>query len=218
MDLASRKMVYYGLLGLLIAGATITVFRLAPQVVHTSILAKDGSLDIYFASVPSDIPSNSVVSSTGLPYGSLPISTNGLLDLSAIVSLEVTIDSVIIHSNEANNTGWTEISHSSTTLDLLKPTSVSVLIAGAKVPAQNITLVVLHVSNATATVSLLGVITPVPVVVPSGNLKIPLDSGASIKPQMTTSITAERPHIVIEAINTIRLSPVLHVNSISGPH
>ncbi|TMI08027.1 DUF4382 domain-containing protein [Candidatus Bathyarchaeota archaeon] len=216
MDLASRKMVYYGLLGLLIAGATITVFRVAPQVVHTSILAKDGTLDLYFASVPSDIPSNNVVTSTDLPNANLPISTHGLLDLSSIVSLEVTIDSVMIHSNEANNTGWMEISHSSTTLDLLKPTSVSVLIAGVKVPAQNITMVVLHVSDATA--SVLGLNSPVPVIVPSGNLKIPLDSGASIKPQMTTSITAERPHIIIEGINTIRLSPVLHVDDISGPN
>jgi len=217
MDLASRKMVYYGLLGLLIAGATITVFRVAPQVVHTSILAKDGTLGIYFSSVPSEIPSNNVVSSTGLPYGTLPIPTNGLLDISAIVSLEVTIDSVMIHSNEANNTGWMQISHDSTTFNLLQPTDFSVLIATSKVTAQNITMVVLHVSSATATVSLLGVITPVPVVVPSGNLKIPLDSGAGIKPQMTTSITADRPHIVI-ANSTVRLSPVLHVDNISGPN
>jgi hypothetical protein len=215
MDLASRKMVYYGLLGLLIAGATITVFRVAPQVIHTSILAKDGTLGIYFSNVPSEIPSNNVVSSTGLPYGTLPISTNSLLDISAIVSLEVTIDSVMIHSNEANNTGWMQISHGSTTFNLL--TDVSVLIATAKVPAQNITMVVLHVSNAAATVSLLGMITSVPVVVPSGNLKIPLDSGASIKPQLTTSITADRPHIVI-ANSTVRLSPVLHVDNISGPN
>src|SRR5712664_63312 len=216
MDLASRKMVYYGLLGLLIAGATITVFRVAPQIVHTSILAKDGTLGIYFSSVPSDIPSNNVVASTGLTYATLPISTGGLLDISSIVSLEVTIDSVMIHSNEANNTGWMEISHSPTTLDLRKPTDVSVLIAAAKVPMQNITMVVLHVSKATATVNFLGVVSYPMVVVSSDSLKIPLDSGATVKAQMTTSVTVDRPHIVIEG-KTIRLSPVLHIDSISGP-
>jgi hypothetical protein len=54
------------------------------------------------------------------------------------------------------------------------------------------------------------------VVVSSDSLKIPLDSGATVKAQMTTSITVDRPHIVIEG-KTIRLSPVLHIDSISGP-
>ena len=44
MDLATRKMVYYGLLGLLLAGSTIAVFRVAPQMIPVQFLAKDGTV------------------------------------------------------------------------------------------------------------------------------------------------------------------------------
>ncbi len=215
MDLATRKMVYYGLLGLLIAGSTVAVFRIVPQVVPP----KDGTISVYFSSIPSDISSNQGMYNSGLlsiaqPSGSLISSKFGF----TIVSLDVTIDSVMIHKSGTNDSGWMQVSHGSMTIDLLKPSSVSLLIASEKVPEENVTMVTLHVSNATATVTdTLGIVSAKIVAVSSQTLKIPLNSGASVKAQMSTSIVADRPHIVIEGNGQIRLTPVLAVDSLNGP-
>jgi hypothetical protein len=219
MDLATRKMVYYALLGLLMAGSTIAVFRVAPQVVPVQFLAKDGTFAVYFNSIPSDIQSNQGMSNPGLL--SITQTTTGQaprISLFTIISLDVTIDSVMIHKSGANDSGWIQVSHGSMTIDLLNPSSASVLLASDKVPEENVTLVQLHVSNATATVTdPLGIVSVKAVVVPSENLKIPINSGASVKAQMSTSIIADRPHIVIQGNGTIRLTPVLNVDSVSGP-
>ena len=215
MDLATRKMVYYGLLGLLIAGSTVAVFRIVPQVVPP----KDGTISVYFSSIPSDISSNQSMYNSGLlpmaqPSGSLTSSKFGF----TIVSLDVTIDSVMIHKSGTNDGGWMQVSHGSMTIDLLKPSSVSLLIASDKVPEENVTMVTLHVSNATATVTdTLGIVSAKIVAVSSETLKIPINSGASVKAQMSTSIVADRPHIVIEGNGQIRLTPVLAVDSLNGP-
>jgi len=219
MDLATRKMVYYGLLGLLIAGSTIAVFRVAPQVVPVQFLAKDGTFAVYFSSIPSDISSNQGMSYPGLQSITQPITaqTPGI-NLFTIISLDVTIDSVMIHKSGANDSGWMQVSHGSMTIDLLKPSSVSVLLASDKVPEENVTLVQLHVSNATATVTdPLGLVSVKAVVVSSENLKIPIDSGATVKAQMSTSIVADRPHIVIEGNGQVKLTPILNVDSVTGP-
>jgi len=219
MDLATRKMVYYGLLGLLIAGSTITVFRVAPQVVPVQFLAKDGTFAVYFNSIPSDISRNQGMSNTGLLPVTLPINVNppGIL---TIVSLNVTIDSIAFHRSGSNDSGWTDLPQTPVTINLLQPTSVSVLIASVRLPSENVTMVELHVSHAKATVSVLGILSVEQVVVSSENLKISMDSGASVEPQMTTSIVVDRPHIVVEGNgngSVIRLTPVLNVDSVSGP-
>jgi hypothetical protein len=219
MDLATRRMVYYGLLGLLIAGSTIAVFRVAPQVVPVSFLAKDGTFAVYFNSIPSDISSNQGMTNPGLLSITQPTAahTSGV-SLFTIVSLDVTIDSVIIHESGANDNDRMPVSHGSVTIDLLQPSSVSVLIASDKVPAENVTMIELHVSSATATVKdLAGVISVKTVVVSSETLKIPIDSGAVVKAQMSTSVVANRPHIEIEGDGQVRLTPVLSVDSVNGP-
>jgi hypothetical protein len=219
MDLATRKMVYYGLLGLLIAGSTIAVFRVAPQVVPVQFLAKDGTFAIYFSSIPSDISSNQGMPNPGLQSITQPITpqTQGIT-LFTVTSLDVTIDSVLIHKSGTNDSGWTQVSHGSVTIDLLKPSSVSLLIASDKVPAENVTLVQLHLSDATATVTdPLGTVSVKTVIVSSETLKLPLDSGATVNAQMSTSVVADRPHIVIQGDGQIRLTPVLNVNSVNGP-
>ena len=219
MDLATRRMVYYGLLGLLIAGSTIAVFRVAPQVVPVQFLAKDGTFAVYFNSIASDISSNQGMSNAGLLSTTQPITVNTpRIGLFTIVSLDVTIDSVMIHKSSANNSDWTQVSHSSVTIDLLQQSSGSVLIASDKVPTENVTMIVLHVSNATATVKdSAGILSIKTVIVSSETLKIPLDFGATVKAQMSTSVVADRPHIVIQGDRQIRLTPVLEVNSVNGP-
>jgi len=221
MDLATRKMVYYGLLGLLIAGSTIAVFREAPQVVRVPIpiLVKDGTLSIYFKSIPSDISSNQGMMNSGLLTSTLPVGPLLSIQLGfTIVSLNVTIDSVMAHMSGTNNSGWMQVSRGSMTIDLLKPSSVSVLIASDMVPEENVTMIQLHVSNAIATVAdPLGLLSLQAVVVSSGNLRIQLDSGAIVKAQLATSVVAYRPHIVVEGNGTIRLTPDLRVDSVNGP-
>jgi N-glycosylase/DNA lyase len=101
---------------------------------------------------------------------------------------------------------------------LRKPTNVLTLIASAEVPAENITMIRLHVSNAMVAVKdSSGLVSVKTVVVPSEMLKIPLSPDARISGQMTTSIIVDRPHIVVDGTNQISLTPVLHVDSVNGP-
>jgi Domain of unknown function (DUF4382) len=218
MDLATRKMVYYGLIGLLIAGSAIAVFRVVPQVVPVQFLAKDGTFAVYFNSIPSDIQSNPDMPGLVPEPVTLTSTQSSANAPFTVLSLNVTIDSVMIHKSGANDSGWMQVSHGSVTIDLLKQSSVSVLLASDKVPAENVTMVALHVSDAVASVKdALGVVSVKAVVVSSETLKIPLDSGAIVQPQMSTSVVANRPHIVIEGDGTIRLTPVLNIGSVNGP-
>src|SRR5205807_10459447 len=92
MDLATRKMLYYGLVGLLIAGSTIALFQASP----VQIFPKDGTLSIYLADIQPDIPSNTLI-----PFSPLqsPIPLILQRPPGGIFSWNVTIDSVTLHSN-----------------------------------------------------------------------------------------------------------------------
>jgi hypothetical protein len=211
-------MVYYGLLGLLIAGSTVAVFRVAPQVAPFGFLAKDGTISVYFNSIPSDISSNQGITNSGLQPILQPANAHILGIPFNITSLFITIDSVMIHQSGTNDSDWMPLPHGPMTINLLAQSSVSVFIASYKVPAENVTMIELHVSNANATVKdPTGTISVKMVIVSSDDLKIPLDSGATIRAQMSTGIVAHRPHIVIEGNDQIRLTPVLNVDSVSGP-
>ncbi len=215
MDLATRKMVHYGLIGLLMAGSTIAAF----QVVPNPFLVKDGTLSIYFSGIQSDILSNQSVSQVAFLSQAPPIIPSSEKPAANIISLSVTIDSASLHKSGDANDNWVPIPHwTTTTIDLLKPTNVLTLIASAEVPAENITMVRLHVSNAVAAVKdSSGLVNVKAVVVPSEMLKIPLSPDARVSGQMTTSIIVDRPHIVVDGTNQIRLTPVLHVDSVNEP-
>ncbi len=215
MDLATRRMVYFGLLGLLMAGSTIAAF----QVVPSPFLAKDGTMSIYFSGIQSDILSNQSISQVAFSYAAPPAIPSSGKPTANIVSLNVTIDSASLHKSGDANDSWVPIPHwTITTIDLLKPTNVLTLIASAEVPAENITMVRLHVSNAVAAVKdSSGLVILKTVVVPSEMLKIPLSPDARISGQKTTSIIVDRPHIVADGNNQIRLTPVLHVDSVTEP-
>ncbi len=212
MDLATRKMVYYGLLGLLVAGSTIAVFQVAPQVFPTSLLAKDGTLSIYLESIQPDISSNPMITFSPLQS---PISQNPPGLSNSLLSLNVTIDSVTIHSNsDSNDAGMT--TNTKFTFDVLKPFNVSTLISNAKVPVENVTIVDLHVGSAKAAVQ--GLVGLQPVKVPSNVLKIPVSPAVHIKAQMSSSIVISgTAHIVFEGNGDIMLTPVLHVEKTTGP-
>jgi len=204
MDLATRKMVYYGLVGLLIAGSTIALFQASP----VQFLPKDGSLSIYLADIQPDIQGNQVIS-----FGPLlsPISQTP----QGLLSLNVTIDSVTIHSNgDLNDAGMT--TNTKFTFDVMKPFDVSPLISNAKVPVENVTMVSLHVGSATAAVKGLAGLQPVKV--PSEELKIPVSPAVHVKAQMTSSIVISgTAHIVFQGNGSIILTPVLHVEKTTEP-
>src|SRR5206468_821511 len=203
MDLATRKMVYYGLVGLLIAGSTIALFQASP----VQFLPKDGSLSIYLADIQPDIQGNQVIS-----FGPLlsPISQTP----QGLLSLNVTIDSVTIHSNgDLNDAGMT--TNTKFTFDVMKPFDVSPLISNAKVPVENVTMVSLHVGSATAAVQ--GLVGLQPVKVPSDELKIPVSPAVHIKAQMSSSIVISGTAHVVFAGASIILTPVLHVEKTTGP-
>ena len=207
MDIATRKMVYYGLVGLLIAGSTIAAFQVSP----IQIFPKDGTLSVYLSDIQSDISGNQVI-----PFSPLQsaVSQTPQRLLSTLLSLNVTIDSVTIHkngdSNDIGNTLSTKF-----TFDVLKPFDVSRLIASAQVPVENVTMVDLHVAGASAAVLGQGL---QPVKVPSAELKIPVSPAVHVRAQMTSSIVISgTAHIVFQGNGGITLTPVLHVEKITEP-
>jgi len=199
MDLATRKMVYYGLVGLLIAGSTIAAFQVSP----IQIFPKDGILSVYLSEIQPDIQGYQVI-----PFSPLlsPVSQTLQRVSVTLLSLNVTIDSVTIHKNgDSNDVGKTL--NTKFTFDVLKPFNVSKLIATAEVPVENVTMVDLHVSSATAAVQDQGL---QPVKVPSDELKIPVSPAVHIKAQMNSSIVISgTAHIVFQGNGNITLTPVL---------
>src|SRR5947209_10534886 len=98
--------------------------------------------------IRQDIQDNKVY-----PFGHLlsPISQFPQKHSVALLSLNVTIDSVTIHKNgDSNDIGKTL--NTKFTFDVLKPFNVSKLIATAEVPVENVTMVDLRVSSATAAI------------------------------------------------------------------
>ncbi len=195
-------MLYFGLAGLLIAGSAITVLETVP------VVAKEGTVSVYFSGI--------ALNTRGDP-NVLPQTVQGILSL-RILSLNVTIASVSVHRAGADDeSGWTEISSNLMVLDIMKSTDVTTLIAMGPVPQQNVTMVRLKVTGATAAVSGSSAGSPEPVVVSSGELRIPLGS-ARVRAQLNTSITVTGVmNIVVEGSGTIRLTPVLHVDRVTGP-
>jgi hypothetical protein len=213
MDLATRKMVYYGLLGLLVAGSTIAVFQVAPQVFHTTILPKDGTLSIYLTNIQPDISGNQMISSSPLQLP--PTHASGKPSLN-LLSLNVTIDSVTIHETNDSNDNGRVISNTRFSFDVLRPFNVSQLITKAELPAENVAMVDLHVTGAMASVQGLGLQT---VRVPSDVLKIPVSPAVNIRAQMSSSIVISgTAHIVFQGNGGIILTPVLHVEKTTEPH
>jgi uncharacterized protein DUF4382 len=203
MDRATRKMVYFAIVGLLLAGSMIAVFQASP------VLAKDGTVSIYMSGIQSDI--NGQPTTTGSSQ-----SANAHISgkpTSTLLSLNVTIDSVTIYRND---NGSAVTSNVKFTFDVLKPFNVSTLILSTKVPAENVTVVALHVASATAAVQ--GSTMLQTVKVPSGELKIPVQPALQVKAQTSSSIVISgTAHIVFTGNSQIILTPVLHAQKMTGP-
>jgi uncharacterized protein DUF4382 len=206
MDLATRRMVYFGIIGLLLAGSMIAVFQVSP------VLAKDGTVSIYMSSIQSDIKGQPTI--TDDPQ-SVNAHISGRLN-GTLMSLNVTIDSVTIQSNDNQSSITSNVKF---TFDVLKPFNVSNLIVSTKVPAENVTMVTLHVASAMAAVKASqGTSTLQTVKVPSGELKIPVQPALQVRAQTTSSIEISgTAHIVFTGSGEIILTPVLHAEKMNGP-
>ena len=208
MDLATRKMVYYGLIGLLIAGSTVALFQASPS----QILPKDGTLLIYLSSIQPDITVDPNIATIATQASPASVSEG---PCRTVFSLNVTIDSVTIHKNGDTDDSGMVVSNTRFTFDVCRPFNVSTLISNAKVPVENVTMVSLHVGSATAAVQ--GLVGLQPVKVPSEELKIPVTPAVHIKAQMSSSIIISGTAHIVFAGDSIILTPVLHVEKTTEP-
>jgi hypothetical protein len=204
MDRATRRMLYFAVIGLLLASSMIAVFQATP------VLAKDGTVSVYLSNIQTDINGQPTI--TGSSSQSVNAHVSGR-PTGTLLSLNVTIDSVSVDGNE-NRSAVT--SNTKFTFDVLRPFSVSTLISSAKVPAENVTMVTLHVASATAAVQ--GINGLQTVKVPSSELKIPVQPALEVKAQTSSSIVISgTAHIVFTGNGQIILTPVLHAQKMTGP-
>jgi len=203
MDRAARSMLYFGFVGLLVAGSLIAVLQ------TTTVIAKEGVVSVYFSSIASDVRNNPNIPDQAGP---------GLRPQIEIMSLSVTVDSVQVHrGGNPDESGWTEISIGQITLDLMKPTDLYILVATGQVPEQNITMIKMHVASAIAAVKADSGMNTQEVEVPSGELRVPVMPLTKVRGQLATSVIVERPHIVIQGTGGIMITPVMQVERVGGP-
>jgi len=206
MNQAAKGVLQFAIIGLIMAGAVVAVFEAANP------FPKEGKIAVYFAyAAPQvDIQGDQYIVDQASP------ATAGPPDRPNVKSLEVTIDSVQVHSGISDETGWTEVSSGTVTLDLVKSSGESVLLGLTNISEQNITMVRMRVAGATATLEDASGTVTREVKVPSGELKIPVI--AQVRGQLTTSITItpESVHIVTQT-DPIIVRPVLLVKRVDGP-
>ena len=205
MNSAAKSVLYFALIGLVLAGAVVGVFEVAHP------LAKDGTVAVYFA-----FASPQVIQGYQNAILQVPTGAGGPPGRLTVLSLNVTIDSVHVHSGTSEETGWTEISSGTVTVDLMKQNGDTVLLGTVNIAEQNITMVRMHVASATAIIQDTSGPAPRQVKVPSDELKVPVM--ADIRGQLTTSITIT-PHSVHTVTQTdpIIVRPVLLLKQVDGP-
>ena len=201
MDRATRKMVYFAFLGLLLAGSVIAFFQADPM------LPKDGTVSVYISNIQSDIVGKPTIAGSSPQSGNAHVSGK---PSGTLLSLNVTFDSVTIERND-NDSGVT--TNTKFTFDVLRPFDVSMLISSAKVPTENVTMVKLHVASAVAAVQ--GISGLQTVKVPSSELKIPVQPALEVKAQASSSIVISGTAHIVFTGNGIILTPVLHAQKMT---
>ena len=199
-------MLYFAVIGLLLASSMIAVFQATP------VLPKDGTVSVYLSNIQTDI--NGQPTTTGSSPQSLNTHVPGKPTMT-LLSLNVTIDSVTIERNDDSSAVTTNTKF---TFDVLRSFNVSTLISSAKVPTENVTMVTLHVASAIAAVrDSQGISVLKTVKVPSSELKIPVEPAVEVKAQTNSSIEISgTAHIVFTGNGQIILTPVLHAEKMTG--
>lgn len=195
MDPASRRLLEFGLIGLVLAG----VLALGVESKPANILPVNGTLIVEITDAPLE-------GHQGFPCGDC-----------IVTSVNVTIDSVKVHRAGVLDLGGEsiEVLKTSVTLDLLKVTGPTQL-GSLNIHEGRITFVRLHVVKASATLmERQGIVI---LAVPSGDLKVNFQSFATVKAGLTTSIVIDfQPHVVCQGNDDCRLTPVLALKKVRGP-
>lgn len=197
MDPASSKLLQFGLIGLVMAGALVTAFEFRPA----AIFPVNGTLVVEITDAPLDFAS--------------PDSSCGDCD---VTSLNVTIDSVRVHrTGTLNLTGeWIEVLDGTRTLDMILLQNATQILGSVSVPQSMITSIRLHVTSAVAKLSGSGRV--VSLEVPSDELRMALRSVVQVRGGMRTTIVVDfQPHVVCQGNGLCRLTPVLGLKTVRGP-
>ncbi|GEM_PF-3179314 len=198
----TKKLVGYGIVGLVIAVALIAGLQVRPQ----SVLPSMGNLQISITGDPTTSDPLNVTCHGNSSHGG---QDGQILNLTSLV---VNISSVQVHrTGELNLTGdWITIPNAPKTLDLLSLKTFNQIIGSTSMPDGVISLVRLTVgSTATAGIGT-GSKT---VTVSSGHLDA--QTSAQVTSGRVTSITLElvQPHVVCQGNGDLRLTPELTVTS-----
>lgn len=200
MNSPAKNVLFFALIGLMLSGALVAVFEIAHP------FAKYGTVSVYFAYGSPTVYYQVDQSTLQAPPA----------DRLTVQSLTVTVDSVQVHSGISNDTGWTTISNSSVTLNLMNPSGDKVLLGSTNIAEQNITMVRMHVASAAATVQYSnGTTAPREVKVPSDVLKVPLM--AEVRGQLTTSITLTPGGVHVVQNDPLIVRPVILLKDVDGP-
>ncbi len=185
---ATKKLVEYGIVGLVIATAVVTGIQYRPA----GILPASGILQVLITGDPLAI---------ACPHPPTDIT---------LTSLTITVASVEVHRTGALDLAgeWIPVTNAPKTIDLLQIKNVNQLLGSASLPAGTITSIRLNVTSATAMAGS----GPIPVTVSSGKLEASLTPNGEVKSGMTTSLVVE-PHVVCEGSGMFRLTPELTATS-----
>jgi hypothetical protein len=198
----TKKLVGYGIVGLVIAVALIAGLQVRPH----SVLPSMGTLQISITGDPKTSDPLSVTCHGNSSHGG---QDSQILNLTSLV---VNISSVQVHrTGELNLTGdWITIPNAPKALDLLDLKTFNQILGSTSMPDGVINLVRLTVgSTATA-----GIGTgSKPVTVSSGHLDA--QTSAQVTSGKVTSITLElvQPHVVCQGNGDLRLTPELTATS-----
>ncbi len=194
----TKKLVGYGIVGLVIAVALIAGLQVRPQ----GVLPSMGTLQI---SITGDPTTSDPLSVTCHGNSSHSGQDDQILNLTSLV---VNISSVQVHrTGELNLTGdWITIPNAPKTLDLLDLKTFNQILGSTSMPDGVINLVRLTVgSTATAGIGTGSEI----VTISSGHLDA--QTNAQVTSGKVTSITLElvQPHVVCQGTGDLRLTPEL---------
>ncbi len=194
MHPATRKLLQYGLVGLVIATGVIAGVQLRPS----SILPSNGIVQLLITDDPLTVT---------CPHPQASVTFTSLL---------VTISSVEVHRSGALNltSEWIPVTGSSQTIDILKLKNANQLLGSKSLPEGTITSIRLNVTSVVAHTSSGSVSRTVP----SGTLRASLGPVGEVRGGMTTSVVAQiQPHVVCEGNGTIKLTPMLTATA-RGPN
>jgi hypothetical protein len=168
LNTATRNILEFGLVGLVLAGGLLGVLQVRPA----SVLPFEGAILVEIAS----------------PGVQFAPSADGCHNDCTATSLNLTIDEVTVHhEGELNLTGsWLRISEAPTTLDVARISGIGQIVGQASIPPGNINLIRLNVSSAYALLQ--GASAPIQVSIPSGKVDVVLSPTGHIKSGKSTII------------------------------